>query len=88
LYEGFGLPVLEAMACGTPVVTSEGTAMEEVAGGAAVLVDPLDVSSIAAGICDAVARREELVPAGLERAKERTWGHAADIVLGLWRELA
>ena len=43
LYEGFGLPVLEAMACGTPVVTSRGGATEEVAGGAAVLVDPLDV---------------------------------------------
>jgi glycosyltransferase involved in cell wall biosynthesis len=88
LYEGFGLPVLEAMACGTPVVTSEATAMEEVAGGAAVLVDPLSVSAIAAGIHEAVSRREELGPAGLGRARSFTWERAADAVVELWRELA
>ena len=88
LYEGFGLPVAEAMACGTPVVTSIGTAMEEVAGGAAVLVDPLDVSAIAAGIGQATARRDELVPAGVARARELTWERAADSVVELWQELA
>ena len=88
LYEGFGLPVLEAMACAVPAVTSRGTAMEEVADGAAVLVDPLDPASIAAGIGEAESRREELVPPGLSRAREFTWGRAADSAQALWSELA
>jgi glycosyltransferase involved in cell wall biosynthesis len=87
LYEGFGLPVLEAMACGTPVVTSRGGATEEVAGGAAVLVDPRDPAAIATGIDEAGRRRDELIAAGLERAAGFTWRRSADLVEALWREL-
>jgi glycosyltransferase involved in cell wall biosynthesis len=88
LYEGFGLPILEAMACGTPVVTSRGGATEEVAGGAAVLVDPHNAEAIAAGVVEAGRRHDELVALGLERARAFTWEHTADLVETLWRELA
>jgi glycosyltransferase involved in cell wall biosynthesis len=88
LYEGFGLPVLEAMACGTPVVTSRGTAMEEVAGGAAVLADPLDASALAEALAEVDSRRPELVRLGLERAREFSWTRSADAVAALWKELA
>ena len=77
LYEGFGIPILEAMSVGTPVVTSRGGATEEVAGGAAVLVDPLDPASIAAGIDDADRRRDELRALGLARARSFSWDDVA-----------
>ncbi len=88
LYEGFGIPVLEAMASGAPVVTSRGGATEEVAGGAAVLVDPLDVAGIATGIEEASSRRDELRTLGLERARTYSWVAVADAVECVWRELA
>jgi glycosyltransferase involved in cell wall biosynthesis len=76
------------MASGAPVVTSRGGATEEVAGGAAVLVDPLDVEAIAAGIEEVTARRDELRPLGLERARDYTWAAVADRVEAVWREIA
>jgi glycosyltransferase involved in cell wall biosynthesis len=86
LLEGFGIPVLEAMLCGTPVVTSERSAMEEVAGGAAELVDPREVESIAAGIERALARRDELRAAGLVRAQAFTWESSADATVQAYRK--
>ena len=76
-YEGFGMPVLEAMALGAAVVTSNRTAMPEAAGGAGVLVDPFDVAAIERGIRDAIARREELSAAGRARAQGRSWADVA-----------
>jgi len=88
LREGFGLPVLEAMAYGTPVVTSRDTAAAEVGGDAAVLVDPLDVADIARGIDEAISQRPERATAGLVQAANFTWRATADLVVAAYREVA
>lgn len=89
LYEGFGIPPLEAMACGAPVVCSNSSSLPEVVADAAVLFDPLDVDAIAAGITRlledrALARR--LRARGLERAATFTWARAAQQTRDLYRE--
>lgn len=87
LQEGFGLPVLEAMAQGTAVVTSAATATAETAGGAAVLVDPTDVEAIADGLARALDDPSAWSAPGLARAAAMSWDATADATLGVYREL-
>lgn len=90
MYEGFGLPPLEAMACGTPVVTTTGGSIPEVVGDAAITVDPLD----GAGMAEALVRLledpmfgAEYVRKGFERVKQFTWRRSAEAYLDLYRSL-
>jgi len=90
LYEGFGLPVLEAMACGTPVVCSNTSSLPEVAGDAAILVDPTDVRALA-GAMERVLTdehlRAEIYAKGLGRARQFTWAKAAQETLKVYLEV-
>jgi alpha-1,3-rhamnosyl/mannosyltransferase len=87
LYEGFGLPVVEAMACGTPVLTSANSALQEIAGGFAYLVDPMDVEAIAKGIGVLTGEpkvRADLTELGKKRALDFSWDKAAEKTLDVY----
>jgi len=91
IYEGYGLPVLEAMACGTPVVTSPFSSLPEVAGGAALLADPDDAGALRDAIGRALedeAWRAQARERGLEVARGRTWEQCAQRTLAVYRQLA
>jgi glycosyltransferase involved in cell wall biosynthesis len=83
LYEGFGMPILEAMSCGCAVVTSDNSSLPEVAGGAAVLVKATEVRNIKQGILEAMERREVLRQKGLERIKDISWENTAAQTLAI-----
>lgn len=91
LYEGFGLPALEAMACGTAVLASTGGALPEIVGQAGILVDPMDVPGLAAAMRRAWREprlRAELVERGRERAGQFSWRRAAEETLDVYRRAA
>jgi glycosyltransferase involved in cell wall biosynthesis len=91
LYEGFGLPVLEAMACATPVLTSNVSSLPEVAGEAALLVDPRRVEEIAAGLIQLISQaelRQHLVERGLRQVQKFSWDKAAQQVLEILERVA
>jgi glycosyltransferase involved in cell wall biosynthesis len=91
LYEGFGLPVVEAMAWGAPVITSSASSLPEVAGDAAILVDPYDVEGLARSMERVLADpglRDDLIAAGHARARRFTWDRCAEEVEAVFDEVA
>jgi glycosyltransferase involved in cell wall biosynthesis len=87
LYEGFGLPPLQAMACGAPVAVSNVSSLPEVVGEAGVLFDPRDPQEIAAGIIEAIQNRSQLRPKSLTQASKFSWKTAAEDTYKVYQEL-
>jgi len=90
LYEGFGLPILEAMACGCPVITSNLSSMPEVAGDAAILIDPYSIEELSSAIERVLSNeqlRQQMRHKGLERAKEFSWEKMAKETLQVYKEV-
>lgn len=90
IYEGFGMPVLEAMACGAPVITSDSTSLPEVAGDAALLVEPENVAAVGEALLRVVGDpelRADLRAKGFERVKGFTWDRSAQLTMNLYRSL-
>ena len=87
-FEGFGMPITEAMASGVPVVASSHPSMDEACGGAALRADPESAEAIAAAVREALARRDELRAAGLEHARAFSWRRAGEIFLEGYQRFA
>ena len=88
LFEGFGMPVVEAMACGVPVVASSHASLDEACGDAAVRVDPRDPDALAAAIRSALGQRDELRARGLGHARSFTWVENGRAHLRAWESVA
>jgi glycosyltransferase involved in cell wall biosynthesis len=91
LLEGFGLPILESMACGTPVITSNNSSMKEIAHDAAILINPADVREMTESLvrlAEDRSLREDLSRRGLNRAAEFSWAKTAQLTLNVYREVA
>lgn len=87
LYEGFGFPVLESMACGTPVVTSNTSSLPEVAGDAAILVNPKSVKAIREGILESIKKKKTLTKKGLQQAANFTWAKTARETIAVYEKV-